>query len=141
MTEPKLDALAAENAMLKESLAAITDIGIALSAERDLTSLLSTILTKARYLSRADAGSLYLVEGDQREKLRFVLAQNDSLEVPFVEMVLDISSKTIVGHAVSTQQTVNLADAYQIPPRRPSASRASSTSRSATAASPCWRSP
>ncbi|HBP23000.1 MAG TPA: phosphohydrolase [Planctomycetes bacterium] len=115
MTEPKLDALAAENAMLKESLAAITDIGIALSAERDLTSLLSTILTKARYLSRADAGSLYLVEGDQREKLRFVLAQNDSLEVPFVEMVLDISSKTIVGHAVSTQQTVNLADAYQIP--------------------------
>ena len=49
-------------------------------------------------LTCADAGSLYLVEGEHQDKLRFVLAQNDSLAVPFVEMVLDISSKTIVGY-------------------------------------------
>ncbi|MGE0712269.1 MAG: HD domain-containing phosphohydrolase [Planctomycetota bacterium] len=108
-------ALAAENAMLKEQLSAVTEIGIALSAERDLHSLLRTILTQARRLARADAGSLYLVEGDRRDKLRFVLAQNDSLQVPFVEMVLDVTSKSIVGHATRTKQTINLADAYKIP--------------------------
>lgn len=117
MDSPPLDAaaLAAENAFLREKLAAVTEIGIALSAERDLTSLLQTILTKARWLCRADAGSLYLVEGQNNDKLRFVLAQNDSLEVPFVEMVLDISSKTIVGYAAKTRQTVNLPDVYHIP--------------------------
>src|SRR5690606_3492910 len=74
--------LRAENASLREQLAAVTDIGIALSAERDLRSLLETILTKTRWLASADAGSLYLVEGEGRDRLRFVLAQNDSLRVP-----------------------------------------------------------
>jgi HD-GYP domain-containing protein (c-di-GMP phosphodiesterase class II) len=107
--------LAAENATLRDQLRAITEVGIALSSERDLHSLLRTILTQARRLARADAGSLYLVEGEGRDKLRFVLAQNDSLQVPFVEMVLEISSKTIVGHAAEAKETVNLEDAYHIP--------------------------
>ena len=107
-------ALEAENALLRGQLAAVTEIGIALSAERDLHSLLETILTQARWLTGADAGSLYLVEGDQRDKLRFALAQNDSLEVPFVEMVLDISSKTIVGYAAKVKQTLNLPDVYDL---------------------------
>ncbi len=111
-----VDALRAENAFLREQLAAVTDIGIALSAERDLRSLLETILTKARWLASADAGSLYLVEGEQRDRLRFVLAQNDSREVPFVERVLDLRSETIVGHVARTRQTVNLADVYHLAP-------------------------
>lgn len=112
---PDAAALAAENQLLREQIGAITEIGIALSAERDLRSLLKTILTQARWLACADAGSLYLVEGEQHDKLRFVLAQNDSLEVPFAEMVLDISSKTIVGYAAATRQTINLPDVYHIP--------------------------
>lgn len=112
---PDAAALAAENQLLREQIGAITEIGIALSAERDLRSLLKTILTQARWLACADAGSLYLVEGEKHDKLRFVLAQNDSLEVPFAEMVLDISSKTIVGYAATTRQTINLPDVYHIP--------------------------
>jgi HD-GYP domain-containing protein (c-di-GMP phosphodiesterase class II) len=113
--DEKVD-LARENTRLREQLQTVTQIGTALSSERDLTSLLRTILTKARELTHADAGSLYLVEGDKRDKLRFVLAQNDSLEVPFVEMVLDISSKTIVGHVATARETLNLDDVYQLDP-------------------------
>jgi HD-GYP domain-containing protein (c-di-GMP phosphodiesterase class II) len=108
--------LRAENALLREQLAAVNEIGIALSAERDIKSLLSTILTKARWLANADAGSLYLVEGEHRERLRFVLAQNDSREVPFVERVLDIQSHTIVGHVARTRCALNISDVYQLDP-------------------------
>jgi HD-GYP domain-containing protein (c-di-GMP phosphodiesterase class II) len=109
------DELLAENTRLREQLDAVTKIGIALSAEKDLSALLKTILTTARTFTKADAGSLYLVEGEDRSKLRFVLAQNDSLEVPFVERILEISSKTIVGYAASTLRTLNLEDVYHIP--------------------------
>ena len=115
MTRPGSDSLAADNQDLRDQLGAITEIGLALSAERDLTSLLRTVLTKARWLAKADAGSLYLVEGEQRDKLRFVLAQNDSLEVPFVEMVLEITNRTIVGHASQSKTTINIEDVYHIP--------------------------
>lgn len=113
MTAPS--ELERENARLREQLTAVTEVGIALSAEPDLRSLLATILRRARALTRADAGSLYLVEGERRDRLRFVLAQNDSLAVPFVEMVLDVSSKTIVGHAARSREVINLEDAYRIP--------------------------
>lgn len=111
-----VDALRAENALLREQLAAVTEIGIALGAERDLRALLETILTKARWLTGADAGSLYLVEGERRDRLRFVLAQNDSREVPFVERVLDVSSETIVGHVARTREALNIADVYDLDP-------------------------
>jgi HD-GYP domain-containing protein (c-di-GMP phosphodiesterase class II) len=111
-----LERLRAENALLREQLAAVNEIGIALSAERDIRSLLSTILTKARWLAGADAGSLYLVEGEQRDRLRFVLAQNDSREVPFVERVLDVRSNTIVGHVARTRCALNISDVYELAP-------------------------
>ena len=41
---------------------ALLDVGIALSAERDPDRLLELILSRARGLTQADAGSLYLVE-------------------------------------------------------------------------------
>jgi HD-GYP domain-containing protein (c-di-GMP phosphodiesterase class II) len=112
----EVEALRAENALLHEQLDAVTDIGIALSAERDLKSLLRTILTKARWLTSADAGSLYLLEGDKRDRLRFVLAQNDSREVPFVERVLDIDSATIVGYVARTRCALNISDVYDLDP-------------------------
>jgi HD-GYP domain-containing protein (c-di-GMP phosphodiesterase class II) len=118
MTSPD-PSLVEQNDRLRAQLGAITEVGLALSAERDLTSLLRTVLTKARWLASADAGSLYLVEGEKGDRLRFVLAQNDSLEVPFVEMVLDVTHKTIVGHAVLSRETLNLPDVYHIDPEAP----------------------
>lgn len=107
--------LIGENALLREQLQALNEIGVALSVERDLHSLLETILTQARRVTCADAGSLYLVEGEQRDKLRFVLAQNDSRTVPFVEMVLDMGDKTVVGHVARTRELINIPDVYELP--------------------------
>ena len=44
------------------TLKALNEIGMALSAERDPARLLDLILSRARHLVAADAGSLYLVE-------------------------------------------------------------------------------
>jgi HD-GYP domain-containing protein (c-di-GMP phosphodiesterase class II) len=112
----RLRALEEENALLRDQLAAVSDIGLALSAERDLRTLLETILTKSRWLTNADAGSLYLLEGEKRDSLRFVLAQNDSRSVPFVERVLPIAGKTIVGWVARNRKAVNIHDVYHLPP-------------------------
>ena len=53
-----------------EALKAVNEIGIALSSERDSNRLLELILTRARRLVAADAGSLYLVKkGAQEDSL------------------------------------------------------------------------
>src|SRR5690348_15011590 len=87
----------------------LNQIGMALSAEHDPAKLLELILTKSRGFTSSDAGSVYLVEsthaGGQRpslllasqhgapvqdeepqEQLRFKLAQNDTVAVPFREV-------------------------------------------------------
>ncbi len=53
-------------------------IGMALSAERDLNTLLFTILFQARKFTNADAGTLYLKDETYR-KLNFEIIQNDTL--------------------------------------------------------------
>ncbi|MFI5087902.1 MAG: HD domain-containing phosphohydrolase [Terriglobales bacterium] len=119
-------------------------IGAALSAEHDTDKLLEMILKKSREITKSDAGSLYLVvdaplEGEApapapeelkeyggaklvvsrkevtRKVLRFKLAQNDTVAVPFREVVMDISDKSIAGYVVQTGEIVNLEDAYHLP--------------------------
>src|SRR5713226_2930442 len=66
-------------------------VGIALFETRDVEQLRDLILKKAREITAADGGSLYLVEGDARpaqgrpqaHRLRFKLTQNDSMQFPF----------------------------------------------------------
>jgi len=110
----ELEALCAENASLREQLAIVTEIGTQLSAERDLDSLLEGILTGARRLTHADAGSLYLLEGHDRDQLRFKLAQNDSVDVPFRETVIDLGSDTIVGYVARTREPLCFDDVYEL---------------------------
>ena len=45
----------------------LSDIGLALSAERDIHRLLDLILSKARELTGADAGSIYTVSDDTND--------------------------------------------------------------------------
>lgn len=121
----------------------LNQIGMALSAEHDPAKLLELILTKSREFTSSDAGSVYLVEsindgaesqsllftpgavknGTQgvaqskapRERLRFKLAQNDTVEVPFREAAVDINEKSIAGYVALTGEIVNIADAYHLP--------------------------
>jgi HD-GYP domain-containing protein (c-di-GMP phosphodiesterase class II) len=103
------------------------NIGIALSAERDHDRLLGLILGKAREITNADAGSLFLVERlempiETPERtvervggrwLRFRLAQNDSRQLRFEEDILTIGPDSIAGYVAETGETLNLADAYE----------------------------
>src|SRR5438270_9970083 len=114
----------------------LNQIGIALSAEHDTEKLLEMILTKSREFTKSDAGSIYLVErtplqrnqrrlpfnnkptpeGDlYEERLRFSLAQNDSVNVPFRAVTMDISEKSIAGYVALTGETVTIDDAYHLP--------------------------
>ncbi len=95
----------------------LSEVGVALSAERDHSVLLTTILSKARELSRADAGSLYLLDHVNGEKvLRWKLAQNDSIKVgAFEEMVLSITRRSLAGWVALTGDTLVIDDAYALP--------------------------
>jgi HD-GYP domain-containing protein (c-di-GMP phosphodiesterase class II) len=95
----------------------LSEVGIALSSERDHSALLTTILSKARELSRADAGSLYLLdEGNGDKVLRWKLAQNDSIKVEgFEEMVLPITRRSLAGWVALTGDTLVIDDAYSLP--------------------------
>ena len=96
-------------------------IGIALSAERDHNRLLQLILSKSREITSADAGSLSLVvETAEGPRLRFALAQNDSRDFSSQDdRLLEITPASIAGYVASTNETLNLEDAYQLPPGKP----------------------
>ena len=100
-----------------EELQELSKVGIALSAERDHSVLLTTILSKARELSRSDAGSLYLLdEVDGQRVLRWKLAQNDSIDVmSFEEKVLPITRRSLAGYVALTGETLVIDDAYNVP--------------------------
>lgn len=58
----------------------LTKIGVALSAERDLTKLLELIIDEARDLTSADGGTLYIMSEDG-QFLDFAIVQNKTLGV------------------------------------------------------------
>jgi HD-GYP domain-containing protein (c-di-GMP phosphodiesterase class II) len=95
----------------------VAEVGAALSTLRDHSMLLTMILSKARELSRADAGSLYLLgEVDGIKVLRWKLAQNDSIDVEgFEERVLPITRKSLAGYVAMTGETLVIDDAYNLP--------------------------
>ena len=100
-------------------LALLTRIGVALSNERDLLTLLTMILGHARELATADAGSLYLVE--RRESappmLRFKLSQNFTLpDLPFSEFEIPLDGTSLAGYAAMTGEPLVIPDVYLLPP-------------------------
>jgi HD-GYP domain-containing protein (c-di-GMP phosphodiesterase class II) len=96
----------------------IAEVGVALSTVRDHSVLLTMILSKARDLARADAGSLYLMDRhpDGAPALRWKLAQNDSIEVAaFEEKLLPITRKSLAGYVAMTGEPLVIDDAYNLP--------------------------
>ncbi len=122
LTNQQLDAALARKT---RELHELNKIGVALSAERDIDTLLEQILHKSREITAADAGSLYLVErgkeheASEDDRLRFVLAQNDSVQVPFEQFTVPLNHTSIAGSVALTGQVVSVADAYQLPPGTP----------------------
>jgi len=109
-----------------QELAQLSKIGAALSSERDPDQLQEMILTEAREITSADAGSLYLVEKNPYipakeddfwvdKQLRFKLAQNDSIGASYQEFVMPILRKSMAGYAALTGEYLNIEDAYNLP--------------------------
>ncbi|MFT5090056.1 MAG: GAF domain-containing protein, partial [Candidatus Latescibacterota bacterium] len=101
---------------LQDRLRRLNEIGVALSAERDLHELLRLILLESRLFTRADAGTLYLVGDDI---LTFEITQNDTFgkddthwekesQIPPVPL----DKKSASGYAALTGKILNIADVY-----------------------------
>ncbi len=104
----------------EQLLEELIEIGLALTNERDLYALLDRILGAARRFTRAEAGTLFLCEGDH---LRFAVVQNDLLErklgksemqLRFQAEPLRLSEPSLAGHVAQTGALINVADAYAI---------------------------
>jgi HD-GYP domain-containing protein (c-di-GMP phosphodiesterase class II) len=112
----------ADRERLERDLAELNAIGIRLSSEANPRFLLETILSKAREITTSDAGSLYIVDqsaAGEATHLRFALAQNDSVRVPFRAATLPLTHDSVAGYVALTGRIVNLADAYRPPPGSP----------------------
>jgi HD-GYP domain-containing protein (c-di-GMP phosphodiesterase class II) len=113
-------------------LGELINIARAMTTERDVNKLLGVILEKSRFVTAADAGSIYVVEEpepvvERRDddapvsmhgrgpKLRFKLSQNDSVSYPSREFVMPLSNRSIAGSAALGKKALNIADAYDIP--------------------------
>jgi HD-GYP domain-containing protein (c-di-GMP phosphodiesterase class II) len=100
-------------------LAELSAIGMALTTERDLGSLLGLILSHARRVTGADAGSLYLVEREEDgtpARLRFASSQNHSLpSLPFASYTVPIDYASLAGYAAATGGPLVIGDVYMLP--------------------------
>jgi HD-GYP domain-containing protein (c-di-GMP phosphodiesterase class II) len=102
-----------------QELTELTNIGVALSQQRDLTTLLEMILTQARRITSSDAGSLYLAERETDgppKRLRFKLSHNYSLpNLPFSEYSVEVNHASLSGYVAATAQELVIADVYLLP--------------------------
>lgn len=91
---------------------------------RDVDVLLEEILTQAREVLQANAGSIYITEG---KNLAINYAQNDTMqaELPVGEKLIysyfkiPINTASISGYCVSTRQVLSIKDVYYIPTNAP----------------------
>ncbi len=127
LTDPILSAVSMMFGEQMDLVERLTEIGLALSGETRLERLLEMIVDEARVLTKADAGTLYIVNKEAR-KLEFSIIQNDSMNVriggtsnmesslPPVPLYTsdNIPNKSHVSaYCALTGETVNIADVYE----------------------------
>ena len=103
----------------------LIDLGIALSAERNHARLMERILLEAKAFTNADAGTLYLKNGDT--ELTFQIVRNDTLNIamggttgkeinfPPVKLFTETGSpnmNNVASCAAITGEVIDIVDAY-----------------------------
>lgn len=122
----ELDDVSHKYTFQTKELRTLNSIGIALSTEKDINKILETILVKAREITAADSGSLYIVEEKEgteadpndyfkNKQLLFKLAQNTSIKVDFQERILELNKKSVSGYVALTGKPLIIEDAYHLP--------------------------
>src|SRR5262249_31375226 len=95
-------------------LGELIEIARALTTEREIDKLLGLILEKARFVTAADAGSVYVVEGSDpllsRRQLHFKLSQNDSVSFDSREFSMPVSARSMAGYVALENKTLSIAD-------------------------------
>lgn len=105
-----------------EKLYKLTEIGIALSSERNLTTLLEKIVAEARAFTNAEGGSLYIRE---QNLLKFNISQNSVLsngqtrQRVFFSSTLPLNSQSLAGYAALHGKILNIPNVYKLPATSP----------------------
>ena len=103
----------------KEKVTRLLQFGIEISHVADLDLLIEKILSEARYLLNADAGSIYIRDED---KLNFSYAQNETMKkklapgkkLIYTTFSMPITNNSIAGYVANNGILLNIPDAYQI---------------------------
>ena len=87
---------------------------------RDRQNYSHLILEKSRFVTGADAGSTYVVEGDDpelsRRQLRFKTSQNDSVSFDsLASFTMPISRRSMAGYVALEKTPIRIEDVYQMP--------------------------
>lgn len=96
----------------------LSQIGIALSAEKNINKLLEMIINEAKTFTDADAGTLYLVEDNH---LKFEILYNDTqnkklggtTNKPINLPPVPINKNTVSGYVALTGEVINIKDVYK----------------------------
>jgi len=102
----------------------IIHLSTELNTVQDLDILIERILTEARRILNADAGSIQIKEGDE---LVFSHVQTESKQrllkpgqkLPYITYRTRINKKSISGYSALTGEIINIRDAYEIPSDAP----------------------
>lgn len=107
-------------------LKSFSDIVIRLASEHSIDKLLILILKELRSFTKADAGSLYIREGDL---IAFKVTQNDTLEATpkskfeyqkkFKSFTLPINEKSLAGLCAYRKETLNIPNVPKSPYHSP----------------------
>jgi HD-GYP domain-containing protein (c-di-GMP phosphodiesterase class II) len=101
-------------------LGELLDIARAMTTVRDVDKLLGVILEKSRFVTGADAGSIYIVEraagAGGATALRFKLTQNESVAFDSREFTMPLSERSIAGSAARNKTSLRIPDVYDLPP-------------------------
>ncbi|MEE8348669.1 MAG: HD domain-containing phosphohydrolase [Acidobacteriota bacterium] len=104
----------------------LAQIGIALSAEQNLSKLLEMIVDEARDFTDADGGTLYILD-EEEQHLRFEILQSDSMNLRrggtsgvktvLPPVPLHVKGKpnhtNVSSHVALTKHLVNIGDIYK----------------------------
>jgi len=97
-------------------LGELLTIARAMTTVRDVDKLLGVILEKSRFVTGADAGSIYILEHGESPMLRFKLTQNDSVSFDSREFTMPLSDRSVAGSAALSKTTFSIPDVYALPP-------------------------
>lgn len=107
-------------------LVQLSEVGVALATERNLSRLLGRILHEASRLTGCDAATLYLVEHDENgapTHLRTRLSRNQSRTTSTIdEVTLPLDHTSLAGYVATTGEALSIPDVSRLSPALPYAS-------------------